>query len=86
MNGDSLELMQALGTIHADLKQDIGDLKAEVAGFKGAFTSDLKAANVRMKNIEDDMKDQKFWGNVKASSGPFLVALHIVAHKLGIKV
>ena len=86
MKGDSLELMQALGSIHADLKQDIGEVKAEVAGLKGTFTSDLKAVRDRMDVMEKDADDQKFWGNVKSSTGPFMVFLHVAAHKLGFKI
>ncbi len=89
MNGDALELMQRLGEIHADLKddigklksnfkEDIGQLKADFAGFEGS-------AGARISAIEVDMKDQKFWGNVKAASGPVMVMLHIAAHKLGLK-
>ncbi len=79
MNGDALELMQRLGEIHADLKEDIGGLKAEIAGFRGE-------AGARISAIEIDAKDQKFWGNVKSFSGPVMVALHITAHKLGLKL
>jgi len=79
MNGDSLEIMAALGTIHADLKQDIGNLKADLAGFKGD-------ANARIAAIEADAKDQKFWNNVKAYSGPVMVALHVAARKIGINI
>jgi len=86
MKGDSLELMQRLGEIHADLKQDLGNLKTEVAGFKGTFTSDLKAMSARMDVMEKDADDQKFWGNVKSSTGPFMVFLHVAAHKLGFKI
>lgn len=79
MNGDALELMQRLGEIHADLKEDIGNLKAEFSNFKGS-------AGARITAIEQDTKDQKFWNNVKAYSGPVLVTLHVVAHKLGLKL
>jgi len=79
MNGDSLELMQRLGESDTDLKEDSGGLRAENAGFRGN-------ANDRKSAIEEDMKDQKFWGNVKASSGPVMVMLHIAAHKLGLKL
>lgn len=89
MNGDALELMQELGRIHADLKQDIGAVKTEIAtdigvvktemaGFKGSF-------DTRLKVVETDLKDQKFWGNVKSASGPVMVLLHVAAHKLGFK-
>ena len=79
MNGDALEIMQRLGEIHADLKQDIGNVKTEMAGFKGGI-------EVRVAAVESDMKSDKFWSNVKAATGPFAVGLHIIAHKIGIKI
>lgn len=79
MNGDALEIMTRLGEIHADLKQDIGNVKTEMAGFKGGI-------EVRVATVEATIKDDKFWGNVKAAAGPFTVALHMAAHKLGWKI
>lgn len=79
MNGDSLEIMARLGEIHADLKQDIGQVRTEFAGFKGNIEA-------RVSGIEDDAKTDKFWNNVKAYSGPVMVAVHVAAHKLGFKL
>jgi hypothetical protein len=79
MNGDALELMQELGRIHADLKQDIGSVRTEVAGFRGNIEA-------RVAGIEQDAKDDKFWGNVKSYSGIVGVAIHVAAHKLGFKI
>jgi hypothetical protein len=79
MNGDALELMKELGRIHADLKQDIGGVRTDLAGFKGSIEA-------RVGGLEKDVKDEKFWNNVKAATGPFMVLLHVGAKKIGINI
>jgi hypothetical protein len=37
-------------------------------------------------DIREDMKSDKFWGNVKSYSGIVGVAIHVAAHKLGFKL
>jgi hypothetical protein len=41
---------------------------------------------LELKDIREDIKDQKFWGNVKSFSGPIMVGLHVAARALGLKV
>lgn len=39
-----------------------------------------------VKDLKADMKDEKLWGNVKSFSGPVMVALHVAARAVGIKI
>ncbi len=80
MNGDALELMQRLGEIHADLKQDIGIVTTKMAEFKGSFEA-------RLANVETDIKDGKYWHNVKTLIVvPVVFSLHKAATMLGFKI
>jgi hypothetical protein len=80
MNGDALELMQKLGEIHADLKEDIGRVKTEMAEFKGEF-------RVRLSTIEKNADNDKYWHNVKTFVViPVTFALHKTASMLGFKI
>ena len=52
--------------------------------------SDLKTKVTVLETEVNDMRasmsDQKFWTNVKTVAGPFMVVLHVFAHKLGMKL
>jgi hypothetical protein len=52
MNDDSLELARMISNIHVDLKNDFGELKAEVSGMKGTFTTDIAATKFRVSELE----------------------------------
>lgn len=87
MNGDALELMQKLGEIHADLKEDIGSVKTEMAGFKGSISSNLEATNFRVTAIERAAADDKFWDRVKTIIVlPVVFAIHKVLTTLGMRI
>ena len=69
----------------AYVAQHIGILVERTEGLK-----EIKVAVPLLKQEVDDikqtMKDDKFWGNIKAYSGPVLVALHIAAKKIGLNI
>lgn len=79
MNGDSLEIMAAIGSMHAALQKQIGDIKSDISGMQG----DL---NARVASLET-AESRGFWMDaLKTSLGPVLVFLHILGHKLGFKI
>jgi hypothetical protein len=47
---------------------------------------DVPLLKQEVADLKKDIKDDKFWGNVKAASGPIMVALHIAAKKMGINI
>jgi len=65
--------------------QQFGILGERTQGL-AELKKDVPVLQEEVKTIREDMKSDKFWGNVKASSGPILVALHLAAHKLGLKI
>lgn len=52
MNGDSLEIAKMISQVHADLKKDIGEVRVQVAGMNGTFTTDIAATKLRVTNLE----------------------------------
>ena len=80
MNDDSLEIMQAIGSMHADLQKQIGEIKSDISGMKG----DLNARVVSLETAES----RGFWVDaIKGSLGAApLVGLHMLLHKLGWKI
>ena len=87
MNGDSLELAQMISNIHVDLKKDFGDLKAEVSGMKGTFSTDIAATKLRVTELEKENVRQgwKDWleRGVLAS---FILGLHKILTLFGVKI
>jgi len=47
---------------------------------------DVPLLKQELADVQEDIKDEKFWNNVKAYSGPILVGLHVVARKIGINI
>jgi hypothetical protein len=70
-------LIQSLTTLQENTK-DLPDIKTEI--------KKIPLLEQDVIQIKTDMKDDKFWGNVKAASGPVMVALHIAAKKIGINI
>ena len=65
--------------------QQFGILAERTEGIK-ELKKDVPVLQLEVKDIREDMKDDKFWSNVRGYSGPVLVGLHIVARKLGINI
>jgi hypothetical protein len=80
MNGDSLEIMQAVGAMHADLQKQIGEVKTEIAELRGGIVA-------RVENLEQD-ENRNFWLDKceKWLPAPIFVSAHILMHKMGWKV
>lgn len=84
MNEDTLEIMQAIGNMHADLKEDIGNAKSSIAGLDGRLTATLTATNERVDKVEEEQQrtDTRQWWH----SGlilPLNLAIHFVIKKFG---
>jgi len=47
---------------------------------------DVPLLKQELADVREDIKDEKFWHNVKSAAGPFLVVAHIAAKKLGINI
>lgn len=69
----------------AYVAQQFGILAERTEGLK-ELKEDVPVLKQEIIQIKEDMKSDKYWGNVKAASGPVMVILHAVAHKLGINV
>ena len=67
-------VVQQLGII-GERTQGISDIKRDVPVLKQ-----------EVADIREDMKSDKFWGNVKSYSGIIGVVFHMAAHKLGFKI
>ena len=65
--------------------QQFGILGERTEGLKELKTK-FPVLEQEVKDIREDMKDEKFWNNVKAYSGPVMVALHVAARKIGINI
>jgi hypothetical protein len=80
MNGDALEIMNAIGTMHADLQKQIGEIKSDISGMQG----DLNARIVSLEVAES----RGFWTDfVRATVGAApLVGLHMLLHRMGFKI
>jgi hypothetical protein len=65
--------------------QQFGILGERTQGL-AELKKDVPVLQQEVKDIREQMKSDKFWGNVKAASGPVLVALHIAAKKIGINI
>jgi hypothetical protein len=48
MNGDSLELMNAIRSMHVDFVGKLGEVKTEVAGINGTLTARMIASDARI--------------------------------------
>lgn len=76
MNGDSLELMQAISDSRAETLKAIGTLHSEFSSFKGT-------AEEKLKNLEET--DKRQW-IASVCIVPIVTTLHYFANKIGIKV
>ena len=87
MNGDSLELAQMISNIHVDLKKDFGDLKAEVAGMRGTFSTDIAATKLRVTDLEKENIRQgwKDWLE-RGVFASFILGLHKILTLFGVKI
>jgi hypothetical protein len=79
MNGDLQELMTYIGEKHDEQMSAIAHLGIEFAEHKGEILT-------RVSAIEDGIKDEKFWTNIKILFGPVVVVLYAIARKLGVNV
>lgn len=77
---DSMRIMEAIGKNHADLKQDLSDIRAEFSGFKGG-------AEERIKDLEDEVEStkKKQW-ILTYVVVPALGLFHSIANHFGAKV
>jgi hypothetical protein len=79
-NSDVIKIVEAIGGVHADLKEDIGNLKMEFARFQGNTTARIEA-------VETDIKDTKKYQWIHtAVVVPVLGVLHGIANHFGIHV
>ena len=70
-------LIQSLTQLQENTK-DLPSIKIEI--------KKIPLLEQEVNDIREDMKSDKFWGNVKSASGPVMVVLHAVAHKLGFPI
>lgn len=87
MNGDSLEIMNAIGDMRSDLQEDLGNLKAQIAGMNGSLTTGLLATNDRVKRLEDENTREGWrnWLERGVLAGLFL-GVHKILNAFGIKI
>ena len=90
MNGDSLELMKAIGEMKSELQQSIGEVKAQNAAQLESITGlrrELLEPGGRVTNVEKRLDDIEFWQNVKTIVViPLLLAIHKVMTAMGWKI
>jgi hypothetical protein len=79
-SSDAMQIMKAIGDNHADIKQDLGDLRAEFSLFKGG-------AHERIKELEHEVKttEKRQW-TLTYVVVPTLGVIHAIANYLGVKV
>lgn len=77
---DTIAIMGKIGEIHADLKQDIGNLGKEFGTFKGA-------TKARLDGLESDAKraEKRQWYH-SIIVMPLLATMHGVAHRFGVNI
>ena len=87
MNGDSLELAQMISAVHTDLKNDFSELKAEVAGMRGTFTTDIAATKLRVTNLEEENVREawKTWLD-RGIIATIILGIHKGLTLLGVKI
>lgn len=90
MNGDLLQLMQAIGEMKSELQKDLGEVKSQNAAQLVSIISlrrELLGDGGRVKNIEVRLDNQDFWQNVKTFVViPIIFAIHKMATVLGWKI
>lgn len=74
----------------------LGEIKAQGAATAASLTAlDARLFNgvgivptlqAEINELKDDAKKELWWDRAKLAIGPLAVALHIAAHKLGLKV
>lgn len=84
MNGDALELAQMISSAESRLSTQINKVATEVAGMHGTFTTEIRSIKDDVQGVKDGIKDDKFWHNIKAYSGPVMVVVYGVAKKIGL--
>lgn len=90
MNGDSLELMHAIGELKSELQKDIGEVKVQnatqltsIAGLR----NELLGEGGRVTHLEKRLDDQEFWQNVKTIVViPFLLGVHKILTAIGWRI
>lgn len=86
MNGDALIIVQAIGDLKAELKEEIGEVKTQIAALSG-LRNELLGDGGRVVVIEDRFKDLEKWNNIKhIVMVPLLLTVHKILQVFGIKI
>jgi hypothetical protein len=87
MNGDSIQIMAAIGDMKSELQKDIGGLKADLAGAKGTFSTEIKSLHASVQELKDEnvREGWKSWlerGGIIAGA----LTLHKIATAIGWRI
>ena len=89
-DSNSFEIMKAIGDMKSELKEDIGEVKAQNAAQLTHITglrNELLGNGGRVTSIEVRLDRQEFWHNVKTTVViPVVFMLHKIATVLGIRI
>jgi hypothetical protein len=89
-NGDTIEIVKAIGQLKADLLTDIGEVKTQNAAQMESITNlrrELLGPGGRVTTVEKRLDDIEFWQNIKTIVViPILLAIHKVMTAMGWKI
>jgi len=86
-HSDAMTLMKVISDNHSETISRIGEVKAEVSGFKSSTIERLDDAERRINCIEEDVKSDKSWRRLQMFVfTPLISAASAIATHFGIKL